>query len=101
VITSNTPRYPQLEREQIIQLAPELIIQLLPSATPAMQEQAAKFWQALPDVPAVKNKRICVLTDWYVVQPGFNVGALAEQFAKCLHPESTTAPTTSHLRAKP
>jgi iron complex transport system substrate-binding protein len=102
VITSNTPRYPQLEREQIIKLAPEAIIQLLPNATPAMQEQAAKFWQALPDVPAVKNKRICVLTDWYVVQPGYNVGKLAEQFAKCLHPESAaTGPTTSHLRAKP
>jgi hypothetical protein len=42
-----------------------------------------------------------VLTDWYVVQPGYNVGKLAEQFAKCLHPQSTTAPTTSHLRAKP
>jgi iron complex transport system substrate-binding protein len=101
VITSNTPRYPQLEREQIIQLAPQVIIQLLPSATPAMQEQAAKFWQALPDVPAVKNKRVCVVTDWYAVQPGFNVGKLAEQFAECLHPRSTTAPTTSHLRAKP
>ncbi|HTL28386.1 MAG TPA: helical backbone metal receptor [Tepidisphaeraceae bacterium] len=101
VITISTPRYPQLDREQIAQMAPQAIIQLLPNATPAMQEQAAKFWRGLPDVPAVKNKRICVLTDWYVVQPGYNVGKLAEQFAACLHPESTTAPTSPPLRVKP
>lgn len=100
VIKNNTPRYPQLEREQIMQLAPEVIMQLLPDATTAVQSQAARFWEALPNVPAVKNKRVCVLTDWYVVQPGYNVGKLAQQFAKCLHPVSSTAPTTSHAQAE-
>jgi ABC-type Fe3+-hydroxamate transport system substrate-binding protein len=42
----------------------------------------------MPDLPAVKNHRVYVLTDWYSELPGFRIGELAAKFADLLHPET-------------
>jgi len=86
-----TSRYPEIDPEKLKSLAPAAIIQLLPDATPQMLQQAQARWQSLTDLPAVKNGRIQVLTDWYVMQPGCHVGDLAEQFAGFLHPDQAPA----------
>ena len=48
-----------------------------------VQEQAKKNWAQLPNVPAVKDNRVTILTDWYVLQPGSHVGDLAEETCGC------------------
>ena len=80
-------RYPNVDRERVIELAPQAIIQLMPAATPQVIDQARANWQNLPDLPAVKNHRVYILTDWYVLQPGSHIGDVAEQMSKALHPE--------------
>jgi len=88
--------YPTLDREQLVSRSPQVIIQLLPSAGPQVIAQSEQVWAGLPQLAAVKNGRVVRLTQWYVKHPGFEVGTLAQQFAKILHPQlfpSTTATT--------
>ena len=86
--------WPTVDREKIAQLRPQVVIHLLPQASPQVRAQAEQFWAAMPDLPAVKNKRVHYLTDWYVLLPGYHLGALAEQFALILHPFANVGPTT-------
>jgi len=85
--------YPQVDREMILTLAPETVIRLVPDGDrkPQVVQQGDRIWDILADgVPAVKNHRVYVMTDWYAELPGFRVGELAEKFAEVLHPEMAT-----------
>ncbi len=81
-----TVRYPQIDREQILALRPQVILQLTPGASPQVIEQNQRFWDSIPNVPAVKEHRIFQLSQWYVLLPGYHVGDLAEKMADALHP---------------
>jgi iron complex transport system substrate-binding protein len=81
-------RYPTVDREKVMELSPAVILQLLPDASPQVVAQAKASWSQLPDLPAVKNNRVYILTDWYALQPGSHVGDLAEKFAQILHPNA-------------
>jgi iron complex transport system substrate-binding protein len=86
-VAANFPmRYPSVDRERLIELAPQAIIHLVPEAAPQVIQRASASWQNVPELPAVKNHRVYILTNWYVLQPGSHIGDLAEQMAKCLHP---------------
>ena len=87
----DTP-WPTVDREKIAELAPQVVIHLLPNASPQVVAAARKFWADQPQLPAVKNKRVHVLTDWYALLPGYHSGQLAEQFALILHPFANVAP---------
>jgi ABC-type Fe3+-hydroxamate transport system substrate-binding protein len=50
-------------------------------------DQVTRFWTSIPNLPAVKNRRVYVLTDWFALEPGSHVGRLAEEFADVLHPD--------------
>jgi iron complex transport system substrate-binding protein len=78
-------RYPSVDRERVQELSPQVIIQLMPDATPQVIERARQTWAKL-DVPAVKTGRVHILTDWYVLQPGSHLGELAMKLSECLHP---------------
>jgi len=82
--------YPEVDREMIMSLAPEVIIRLVPDGDkkPQVVEQGNRIWASMPDLPAVKNHRVYVLTDWYSELPGFRIGELAAKFADLLHPET-------------
>ncbi len=79
-------RYPTLDREQLLQLNPQVILQLLPGESQRVCEQARTYWDRIPNVPAVKNKRIIQLTQTFVTLPGYHVADVAEAFAGALHP---------------
>jgi iron complex transport system substrate-binding protein len=88
--------YPTIDHERLAKLAPQVIIQLLAApAPPQVQRQAEATWAAMPDVPAVRNGRVARLSEWYVMEPGYEVGTLAEQFARILHPHATLPLTTT------
>jgi ABC-type Fe3+-hydroxamate transport system substrate-binding protein len=79
------PGYPTLDREKLAILAPQVILQLLPSAGPRELASARQLWATLPDIPAVRNHRVVIITDWYAELPGYEVGDLAEKFAEAMH----------------
>jgi iron complex transport system substrate-binding protein len=87
-VAANFPvRYPNIDRERVIELNPQAVIQLMPDASPQVVERAKQLWTQTPQIPAVRDGRIAILTDWYVIQPGSHVGELAEKLAETLHPK--------------
>lgn len=80
--------YSKLDRELLLTIAPDAVIQLLPGATQAQLDAASAAWKQLPDVPAVKNARIYTFTQDWVLMPNSHVAELTEAFAAKLHPEA-------------
>jgi iron complex transport system substrate-binding protein len=85
--------WPTVDREKIAQLRPQAVIHLLPGASPQVLRQAEQFWAAMPDLPAVKNRRVHYLTDPFALLPGYRLVALAEHFELVLHPFANVGPT--------
>lgn len=86
--------YPTIDREKLLSLAPQSVIVLLPDAKPQSIENCKRFWASLPQVPAVKNHRLKIMTEGYALVPGPRVADLAKKFADYLRPSGTTAPAT-------
>jgi ABC-type Fe3+-hydroxamate transport system substrate-binding protein len=85
--------YPTIDREMLHKLDPDVIVQLLPSATPQLLERAKQTWAGQPELKAVRNGRVYTMTDRYVLLLGAHVGDVAEQLARLLHPDATTQPS--------
>jgi iron complex transport system substrate-binding protein len=79
--------WPTIDRERLLTLAPDAIFHLLPDATPQVVEQAKRLWADHPELPAVKNQRVHILTESWVQQPGTHLPDLAKAMAERLHPE--------------
>jgi iron complex transport system substrate-binding protein len=76
--------------EMLLGRAPEAIIELhygrsLPQAGFEAERRA---WNALPSIPAVKNRRILFLVGNEFVVPGPRIGDATERLARALHPEA-------------
>jgi ABC-type Fe3+-hydroxamate transport system substrate-binding protein len=104
VLAGNAEPYPAIDREQLLTLKPDAVLNLLPGASPQSMEKAKQFWSAAPKVPAIENDRIYYLTEDYLLWPGLNVGNIAERFAEKLHPgadRGTTIPATQKSTRTP
>jgi iron complex transport system substrate-binding protein len=79
--------YIAIDREQLTQLSPAVVLDLepVPPTTPQQMRQAARFWSSLPDLPAVQAKQIHTITEPYCLRPGWHLADLAEVFAENLH----------------
>jgi len=80
----NNP-YPSADRETLVALKPQVIIQLLPGGSAQLAEKSRQFWLSIPEIPAVRYGRVYVLTDADALLPGFNVGRLADEFNRLIH----------------
>jgi iron complex transport system substrate-binding protein len=78
--------YIKLDREALLALAPDAIIQLSPSPTMAQRQLTAQAWSQLDALPAIKNKRVLTLNEPWALTPGSHVGTLAQRMAEFLHP---------------
>ncbi len=81
--------YPQISAESLIQLAPQVIIEAYPSQK-FSEEQRKRIiadWAALPKIPAVRDGRIFLLTEDFLVVPGPRIGLIAGRLADVLHPK--------------
>jgi iron complex transport system substrate-binding protein len=77
--------YVTIDREKLVELAPDAVIQFMPDAKPGDIEEASRFWAGLPDVPAVKAGRVVTLTGTDVLKPGPAVADVAQQIAAGIH----------------
>lgn len=93
--------YLTLDREAITATKPDVILQLLPGADPAAKAKNRAFWDAFPDLPAVKEHRVWQLTETYTMLPGSHVADVANLFATALHPLAGPAPVPATKAAAP
>jgi iron complex transport system substrate-binding protein len=80
----------QMSTEMILSRAPDVIIELQ-YGDPARRKQLdadLRVWDALPSVPAVKNRRVHLLVGDEFVVPGPRIALAAERFARALHPDT-------------
>lgn len=81
--------YPTLGAEGILQLNPDLIIEIateLQEKPETMLEQTLNDWRLLPELTAVKKQNIFLITDDYAAIPGPRSILLAEKIAATLVP---------------
>lgn len=80
--------YPILTGEALIRLNPDVIIELVPEVGRSQLTVAdiVAQWDALPEIAAVLNGRVHVLTDGYTVLPGPRLVLILEDFMRVLYP---------------
>jgi iron complex transport system substrate-binding protein len=82
--------YGKITKEAVLSLNPEVIIDMVQGSKGKFGEDPISVWDELPEVDAVRNKRIYPMTDEWVIHPSQFVGQTAKTFARVLHPEKFT-----------
>lgn len=88
-ISTSVIRYPELSREGLIAVDPDIILDVIADggARGVSLEAAASDWSDLHDLRAVKDSRVHVLMQDFVVIPGPRIIDTVRAFAGHLHPE--------------
>jgi iron complex transport system substrate-binding protein len=83
------PRYPEVSVEGLLDMAPDVIIDLVPEMDRRglSRETVMAEWAALSELEAVKRGRVHILTGDYVDVPGPRFILLLEDIARLVHPE--------------
>ncbi|MCG3177705.1 MAG: Vitamin B12-binding protein [Phycisphaerae bacterium] len=85
--------YPILNKEMILNLRPDVIIDVASDLgdqdadSPAMQRRR-EFWKTLSGCPAVDRGQVHVVQDGSITIPGSHVGRTAWTLARLIHPEA-------------
>jgi iron complex transport system substrate-binding protein len=88
--------YPKIDEEKLLQLNPDAVIQLMPDAPPQVLDAAKAFWKRVPGLNAVKNGRVYIHSDPYLLLPGPRVTDVARLIANDLHHLTpASGPTTT------
>ena len=86
--TTENVAYPQLSAEGIIQLNPDVIIDLISHIGPKGKStvEIAAQWDTLAPVAAVRNKQVFVVVGNHALRPGPRYVEFLEELARLLHP---------------
>ena len=81
--------FPNVSMESIMRADPDIIVDIVPNLEQRDLDEAAmkRDWQKLSEVAAVKNGRVYVLTQDFMVIPGPRFILVIEEFARTIHPE--------------
>src|SRR6266576_3572404 len=80
--------YGKINKEAVLTLNPEVIIDMVQSSKGNFGEDPIAVWNELAEVRAVREKRIFPMRDPSGIHPSPFVGHTALLFARALHPES-------------
>ena len=80
--------YPQISKESLLMRQPEVILELhAEPMTEARRGKVLEDWQVFSTLPAVRDGRIVLLTDDFLLIPGPRMVLTAGRFARAIHPE--------------
>jgi iron complex transport system substrate-binding protein len=88
VDATGTVSVPSLSAEGVISADPQVIIQIMtsPSGIAFDTAKVLAAWKAVPELRAVREDKVFVLTEDYASLPGPRFADLLERFAAMLHP---------------
>lgn len=86
---SDNLKVPSLSTEGIMQLNPEVILDIFPEASDHNADitQVRQKWKNLNYVDAVKNNRVHIIEENYATIPGPRLFQLLDRMARLIHPE--------------
>jgi iron complex transport system substrate-binding protein len=79
--------YGQVSKEAVVSLNPDVIIDVVHTSKSNLGEHGSEVWNDLPELKAVRNKRVYALEDEFLVHPSQFVAHTAAVFENLLHPE--------------
>ncbi len=81
--------FPKVSIEGILRADPDIIIDIAPNLAGLNldEDTVLKDWQMISEVAAVKNNRLHVMTQDFMVIPGPRFIIIIEELAKIIHPE--------------
>ena len=85
-LAAGSAAYPRFNREQVLSLAPEVII-ISSMTRGASFEQIKAEWQSWPKIPAVQNHRIDIVDSDLFDRPSPRLVEALELLVKLIHPE--------------
>jgi len=79
--------YPEASKESLIRRAPEIILEMRPAEkiSDLQKKRLTAQWDILRTIPAVKNKRVHIMTQDFLLVPGPRVASAAMAIARVLH----------------
>lgn len=79
-----------MSTEMVLTRAPEVILELHygESLRSGDEDRERRVWNALPSVPAVRNRKVFLLTGNEFVVPGPRIVIAARRFAEAIHPDA-------------
>jgi iron complex transport system substrate-binding protein len=81
--------YPQLSAEGVLQLNPDVIVDLVSYVrSDGSDDTIARAWEALHPVAAVRNGRVHVIVGTHALRPGPRYVRFLEELARILHPDA-------------
>ena len=91
VLAGTSTRAAQVTTETILQLAPDVVLEVRAGDTMTAAEIAreAAAWQTLPSLPAVRAGRVVFLAGSDLVIPGPRIASAVARFARALHPDAS------------
>lgn len=84
--------WPTIDDETLHALKPDVVIVLMPGASPQAVAEARANWARRTDLPAVRAGRVQVVTALYALLPGWHVADLAETMSQCLQRRPSPIP---------
>jgi iron complex transport system substrate-binding protein len=86
--------YPPINKERLVERRPEVIVELHPgeALSAEARETLRGDWQKLASLPAVREGRIHLLTENYLMIPGPRVAQAAACIAEAVHPRAEDEP---------
>jgi iron complex transport system substrate-binding protein len=81
--------YLEASKETLVMRAPEVILEFQAGAelSEAQRADLTDDWNQLPALPAVRDRRIYVLTGSHTLRPGPRITEVAWEIARLLHPD--------------
>jgi len=92
VLAEAVSLYPQVPLEEVIRLAPQVIVEVVVPPSSLEPDQVIAAWNELDSIPAVRDGRVHVLTDDHLLIPGPRAVRTARQLYPLLHPAAEVAP---------
>jgi iron complex transport system substrate-binding protein len=77
--------YPQIGLEEVVRRRPDVILELrVATPSPELTASLQRDWQALPEIPAVRNGRVVVIAGDYTLIPGPRLPRLYRELREAL-----------------
>lgn len=91
--TKDAPAFPQVSVEGILRMNPDVIVELMPTARNGYETETfiRLQWANYPRIQAVKNGRVHLFNQDYMVIPGPRFYRILEEMVRVMHPGSAGA----------